>query len=95
MSQKMVIMSFDSEPSLHQTVCISCMLYIFITKTTLQGAHFYFPAILNFPRVLISDISNLTASFANAFIFFSNSQVILANSIVRNKALTVRIQLTI
>lgn len=47
------------------------MLYIFITKTTLQGAHFYFPAILNFPRVLISDTSNLTASFANAFIFFS------------------------
>lgn len=87
-------MSFDLEPSLHQTVGISCVLYIFITKTPLQEAHFYFPAILNFPRVLISDTSNLTASFANSF-FFSNSQVILANSIVRNKALTVRIQLTV
>lgn len=79
---------------LHQTVGISCMLHMFITKTTLQGAHTYFLAILNFLHVTYFRHQQTNCRLCR-LILCSKSQGILANSIVRNRVLTVIIQLAL
>lgn len=82
-------------PALYCRHFTYAIYFYYYKKNALQGAHTSF---LNF---LISnttynyfDTSNLNCQVCK-LILYSTSQVIIGNSIIRNKALTVRIQLTL